>query len=66
MSDVVIWTVWWERNRCTFEDLESSVRIIEACVSFLSDWSRAWGFITVSSLGDFLEFLSTLHSTYSS
>ena len=46
-------------NCCTFEDLESFVsQIIEACVSSLFDWSRAWGFTTtISSLRHFLESL---------
>jgi hypothetical protein len=48
MPDVVMWTVWWERNRCTFEDLKSSVRIIEACVSL---------FLIGHMLGALLPFL---------
>ena len=58
----MLWTVWQECNRCNFEDLESSMsQIIESFIGSLSDWSRTWGFTTVSSLGDFLESLGSFH-----
>ena len=41
----LLWTVWRERNRCIFEDLEKSPsQLLDCFVSLLFDWARAWGF----------------------
>ena len=56
----VMWSLWRERNNRTFEDIEHSVgQLIEFCMSSLFDWSRAWGFTTSTSIGGFLESLSS-------
>lgn len=55
-----MWSLWQERNNRTFEDVELSVdKLIESCMSSLFDWSRAWGYTTSTSIGDFLESLSS-------
>ena len=55
----LMWTVWKERNRRTFEDVSQSNRqILESLTLTLFDWSRAWGFTSCSS---FTEFSSSLY-----
>jgi hypothetical protein len=55
----VMWSLWRERNKRTFEDLELSVdKLIESCMCSLFEWSRAWGFTTSLTVGGFLESLS--------
>ena len=53
----VMWFLWRERNH-TFENVEHSLGwLIEFCMSNLFDWSRAWGFTTLVSVGGFIESL---------
>ena len=54
----LMWTVWKERNRRTFENMGLS-RDALANIFFrtLSDWARGWGFTYCISLPDFLESL---------
>ncbi len=41
----LIWTVWHERNKHTFEDTEhSGTKLLELFYGILFDCSRAWGF----------------------
>jgi hypothetical protein len=59
----LMWTVWQERNRHTFEDTEHSrTKLIELFYGLLFEWSRVWGYTTTSSLAD---FVVSLGSTYS-
>ena len=54
----LLWKVWRECNRHTFEDMEKSARqLLDCFVSLLFEWSRAWGF--TSSTTD-VQFLSSL------
>ncbi len=55
----VMWFLWRERNKRTFEDVELSVdKLIESCMYSLFEWFRAWGFTTSLSIGGFLEGLA--------
>ena len=50
----LMWTIWWERNGRTFENVESPVgKIIETFFGSLFDWACAWGLTSSSSIGDF-------------
>ena len=54
----LMWVVWMERNRHSFEAKEkSNVQLQAICHSTLFDWSRSWGSSTCSSV---IEFLSSL------
>ena len=56
----LMWTLWWERNCRTFENIDHSVgRIIENFFGSLFDWARVWGLTSSSSVGDFLESLDS-------
>ena len=51
----LMWTIWSERNRRSFEDEEKTVvQLLEFCQRTLFDWSRCWGFTDCSTLLDFL------------
>ena len=51
----LIWTIWRERNNCTFEKKEVTMdKLLETFFGFLFDWSRAWGFTSSPSVGEFL------------
>ena len=55
----LMWTVWHERNRRTFKDVElSSIKLIELFFGFLFDQARAGGLTTILSLVDFVASLS--------
>ena len=55
----VMWTIWRERNKRTFENQETPVaKIIELFFISLYDWSRAWGLTTSPSVGEFLASLA--------
>ena len=55
----VMWSLWRERNNRTFDDVELSVdKLIESCMCSLFEWSTAWGFTTLLTVGGFLESLS--------
>jgi hypothetical protein len=50
-----MWTIWRERNRCTFEDKEhSTAKLIELFFGLLFDWARVWGLTPTNSLADFV------------
>jgi hypothetical protein len=54
-----MWTVWRERNRCTFEDEEHSpTKLLELLFGLLFDWAWVWGFTLEISLADFVVSLS--------
>ena len=53
----LMWTVWRERNLRIFEDMSSSPdQLLGNFVTSLFDWSRSWGFTTVT------EFAASWHS----
>uniref|UniRef100_A0A2N9GQG7 HTH La-type RNA-binding domain-containing protein n=1 Tax=Fagus sylvatica TaxID=28930 RepID=A0A2N9GQG7_FAGSY len=57
----LMWSVWQERNRRIFEDLEKSLNHLKEQFSgLLYDCSRTWGFTEASSLPDFIASLNTV------
>ena len=51
----LMWTIWTERDRRTFEDEEKTVvQLLEYCQWTLFDWSCCWGYSDCSTLLDFL------------
>ena len=55
----LIWIVWLERNRWSFEDKEKMLDELKLlCHHSLLEWSRCWGFTDCSSLSKFLSSLS--------
>ena len=57
----ILWCIWKERNRRTFEDLDSSSdQMLASFSGALFDWSRAWGLTSSDSLPSFLCSLSFL------
>jgi len=56
-----MWTIWLERNRRSFENMEKTLDELKVLSQHsLFEWSRCWGFIESSSL---LEFLFSLRLT---
>ena len=54
----LMWCLWRERNRRTFEDLDSSDdQLLASFSDSLFDWSRAWGLTSNDSLPMFLSLL---------
>jgi hypothetical protein len=55
----LMWTIWRERNKHTFENQETSVaKIIEIFFVSLYDWSRAWGLTSSPFVGELLTSLA--------
>jgi hypothetical protein len=55
----VMWSLWKERNRRIFEDLEKPFSHLQEQFSgLLFDCSRSWGFTEASSLPDFVVSLT--------
>jgi hypothetical protein len=55
----VVWSLWKERNRRIFEDLEKPFSHLQEQFSgLLFDCSRSWGFTEASSLPDFVVSLT--------
>ena len=51
----LMWTIWTERNRRSFEDNgKSVVQLLDLCQRTLFDWSRCCGLSDCSTLMDFL------------
>ena len=54
----LMWTLGWERNSRTFEDIDHPVgRLIEVLFGSLFDWDKVWGLTASHSVGDFVESL---------
>ena len=57
----LMWSLWQERNRHIFEDLEKSVSQLKETFScLLYDCSRSWGFTEAKSLPDFIASLNVV------
>jgi hypothetical protein len=55
----LIWTLWRERNRRIFENVEhTDAQLHEFFASMLYEWTTAWGFTNSTSI---LSFLDSLH-----
>ena len=55
----LMWCIWNERNRWTFEDLDRSKdHLLDIFSGSLFDWARAWGLTSSDSLALFLSSLS--------
>ena len=55
----LMWTLWWECNCCTFEDLEiSGTRLIELFSRMLFDWSWVCGFTSYNFILELESLLS--------
>ena len=55
----LMWIVWTERNRRSFEDTEKSLVQLQAlCQKTLFDWSRCWGFSDCTTISEFISSLS--------
>ena len=55
----LMWNIWTERNRRSFEDTGKSLdQLLELCRQTLFDWSRCWGLLDCSTITDFLLSLS--------
>ena len=40
----LMWTLWWERNRRSFEEeVKSENQVLGCFVNTLFEWSHAWG-----------------------
>ena len=58
----LMWTIWKERNRRFFENLEcSDNQILETFVTTLFQWSRIWAFTSCTSI---VSFITTVDSAY--
>ena len=54
----LMWIVWLERNRRSFEDKEKTLDELKVlCHHSLLEWSRCWSFMDCSSLSEFLSSL---------
>ncbi len=57
----LMWTVWRERNRCTFEDVSKNMQqLLDCFTAQLFDWALALGFTSHHSV---LEFTASLHNS---
>ena len=55
----IFWCIWKERNRRTFEDLDSSGdQMLASFSGTLFDWSRVWELTSSDSLSSFISSLS--------
>ena len=55
----LMWIVWLERNRRSFEDKEKMLEELKIlCQRSLMEWSRCWGFTECSSFSEFMPSLS--------
>uniref|UniRef100_A0A2N9HQY3 DNA topoisomerase (ATP-hydrolyzing) n=1 Tax=Fagus sylvatica TaxID=28930 RepID=A0A2N9HQY3_FAGSY len=60
----LMWTIWRERNNRTFENKELAMdKLLEFFYGALFDWSRAWGFTSIASIGEFVVSLALLDNS---
>ena len=51
----LMWIVWLERNRHSFEDTEKMLEELNVlCLRNLFDWFHCWGFTDCSCLSEFM------------
>ena len=51
----LMWTIWIEHNRRSFEDIEKSLaQLLDLCQQTLFNWSWCWGLLDFSTIIDFL------------
>ena len=51
----LMWIVWLERNRRSFENMEKTLDELKVlCQHSLFEWARCWGFTDSSSLSKFM------------
>ena len=62
----LMWTIWKERNQRTFEDaFKADNQILEGFILTLFDWSKAWGFSSITSIPEFISSLFLIsHDVY--
>jgi hypothetical protein len=54
----LMWTIWRERNHCTFDDMEHSTpKLVELFYGLLFDWAQVGGLTPMNSLADFVASL---------
>jgi hypothetical protein len=54
----LLWTVWCERNKRTFDDMEHSPsKLVELFFGLLFDWVQVGGLTLMNSLADFVASL---------
>ena len=57
----LMWTLWRECNRRTFEDVEKSAsQLLDCFASLLFEWSCAWGFTSSTTVLHFISSLSLI------
>ena len=55
VPDCLMWTIWTECNRHSFEDIEKSMaQLLDLCQRTLFDWSQCRGLLDCSTIIDFL------------
>jgi hypothetical protein len=55
----LMWTLWHERNRHTFEEeRKSGNQVLEGFIMTLFEWSRTWGFTSSITAMHFISSLS--------
>jgi hypothetical protein len=58
----LMWTIWRERNKRTFDDEEQPFpKLLELFYGLLFDWARVWGLTLEKSLAAFVVSLSVSH-----
>jgi hypothetical protein len=57
----LMWTVWKERNSCTFEDVSSmDIQLRDCFASNLFEWSKVSGYSTSLTVTAFISALSSI------
>jgi hypothetical protein len=55
----LMWTLWCERNRRTFEEEAKTVnQVLDCFATTLFEWSRAWGLTSSLTVMQFFSSLS--------
>ena len=51
----LMWNIWAEGNRCSFEDMTKSLdQLLDLYSRTLFDWSQCWSLLGCSTFSDFL------------
>ena len=55
LFDTLMWIVWLEQNRCSFEDIKKKLEQLKVlCQRSIFYWSQCWGFMDCFSLSEFM------------